>query len=139
MSFFIYMPRPGPGGGRLLADILRLSPPGGVEVFPDLQSLGSRIRRPKDPPTIVLVFDPTAAELRGLAELREFLGGARILLVLSEQGAEMIALAHRLLPTFIASVENRQTELLAVLSRLVGCRPEDMSRTSKPGPPGSLS
>ncbi len=131
MNFFVYMPRPGARGGRLLGDVVRLALPDGIEVFSDLQSLTVRIRRPKDPPTIVLVFDPTADELRGLADLRDFLGGARILLVLSEQGAETIALAHRLLPTFIAPVDNGQAELLAVIRRLLGNRPDETLPATK--------
>ncbi len=93
-----------------------------LEVFQDLSSFAARIRRGKDPESIALVFDPTHDDLRGLGALRDFLMGTRILLILPDQEAETIALAHRLFPTYIAYIDNGLSGIAAILGQLLKSR-----------------
>ena len=60
MNLFVICPGPGKKGGRLLADLVPLTTHESLEVFTDLPSFAARVRRPKDPGSVVLVYDPTA-------------------------------------------------------------------------------
>ncbi len=82
------------------------------------------MRRPKDPGTVVLIYDPTHDDLRGLADLRDCLKWTKILLALSDQGEETIALSHRLFPTYIGYVDNGLAGILCILKQLAKERAE---------------
>lgn len=129
MNLFIYMPKPGKKGGRLLAEAVPLATHESLEVFTDLPSFAARVRRPKEPGSVVLVYDPTHDDLRGLASLRDCLKWTRVLLALSDQGEETIALAHKLFPTYIGYIDNGLTGILSILRQLAKDRAE---------PPGSV-
>ncbi len=119
MNIFFYLPKPEEKGNRFLAEIGTLAGRENLEIFRDLSSFALRVRQSKDPESIAVVFDPSDIELRGLGTLRDFLQGTRILLVLHDQNAETIALAHRLFPTYIASIDNDLAEVLAIVGRLL--------------------
>jgi len=125
MNLLLYMPRPGKRGARLLAAIVPMIRHESLEVFPDLASFAERVKKPKDPTSVAIIFDPTDDELRGFTYLRNYLKGTKILLVLSGQDAETIALAHKLLPTYISYVDNDISRIGAVLKRTVKDRAEN--------------
>ncbi len=85
MNLFVYMPRPGTMGGRLLDEIVHLSFPGSLEVFSDIPSFAARVKLPKDPESVAIVHDPTHEDLRSLGALRDYLMGTRMLLILPDQ------------------------------------------------------
>jgi hypothetical protein len=118
MDIFLLMPRPGRGGGRLLDLMLPLAPFVHPEVFFDLPDLAARLRRPKAPESIALIHDPSHEDLRALAELKDYLRGMRILLVLPDQEEETIALAHKLLPSYITYVDNGTSGIMAIIRQL---------------------
>jgi hypothetical protein len=93
-------------------------PPGSLEVFSDIESFAGRMRKPKDALSVAVFWNPTREDLRRIASLRDFLKGVRILLVLSDQDEETIALAHRTLPTYITNVEEGLAEVVSVLKKL---------------------
>ena len=119
MKIFFLSPRPDETGNRFLDEVASLAGRENLEVFQDLSIFALRIRRSKDQESVALVFDPSHSELRELGTLRDFLPGTRMLLVLRDQEAETIALAHRLFPTYIAYVDYGLSELLAILGRLL--------------------
>ncbi|MHB8094996.1 MAG: hypothetical protein ACYDH0_08640 [Candidatus Aminicenantales bacterium] len=125
MNLLFYMPRPGKKGARLLATAVPMIRHESLEVFPDLASFTERVKKPKDPTSVAIIFDPTDDELRSLATLRGYLKGTKILLVLSGQGAETISLAHKLLPTYISYVDNDISRIGAVLKQTVKDRAEN--------------
>jgi len=104
---------------RYLRDVSAVVPPGSLEVFHDLGSFADRLRRPRDPLSTLLVLGPAHDDLRRVVELRDFLKDARILLVLGDQGAETIALAHRTRPTYICYLDNGTSGIAAVLRQLM--------------------
>jgi hypothetical protein len=118
MNLFFYMPRPGGREDELLSAVAPFVSRGSLEVFSDLQSFAARIRRPKDAPSIALIWNPTQEDLRQIGSMRDFLTGARILLVLADQETETIMLAHKIFPTYIAYVDDGISEIVSVLKRL---------------------
>jgi hypothetical protein len=122
MNMFLYMPRPAGKGDELLSAVGPLVSPGCLEVFPDLQSFGERIRQPKDPFSIALIWNPTQDNLREIGRMRDFLARARTLLVLPDQERETIALAHKIFPTYISYIDDGISEIVAVLKQLIKAR-----------------
>ncbi len=128
MNLFIYMPRPGAAGGVLLSAVAAVVSSGSLEVFPVLRDFAARLRRPKDAPSIALVWNPTRQDLGELVEMRDYLIGVRTLLVLPDEEPETVALAHRIFPAYIAYVEDGVSEIVSVLKRLAGPGAEAAAR-----------
>lgn len=139
MNLFIYMPKPGKKGGRLLAEVVPLATHESMEVFTDLPSLAARVRRPKEPGSVLLVYDPADEDLRGLAGLRDCLKWTRVLLALSDEGEETIALAHKLFPTYIGYIDNGLTGILSILRQLAKDRAEPRGPVIKSNTEGTAS
>jgi hypothetical protein len=118
MNLFFYMPKPGGRKGELLSAVVPLASRGSLEVFPNLKSFAARMRRPKEALSIVLIWNPSREDLRKIGSMKDFLRGARIVLVLSDQETETIKLAHRVFPAYIAYVDDAIPEIVSVLKRL---------------------
>jgi hypothetical protein len=119
MNVFVYMPRSGGKGDELLRELGPFVSQGSLEAFLNFSDFAARVRRPKDPLSIALVFDPGQEDLRGIASLRDFLKDTRTLLVLSDQQEETIALAHRIFPAYIAYLDNGISGTVSVLRQLI--------------------
>jgi hypothetical protein len=119
MNLFFYMPRPSEKGAQLLSAAAPFVSRGSLEVFRDLTSFAERVRRPKDPFSAALIFDPTREDLRGITSLRDFLKDTRTLLILPDEHEEMISLAHRIFPAYIAYTDNNIADIVSVLGQLV--------------------
>ncbi|HYA48436.1 MAG TPA: hypothetical protein VEG35_01950 [Burkholderiales bacterium] len=120
MNVLFYMRTPGIREDDLLRAVAPFVSRGSLEVFADLESFAGRVRRPKDLPSVALIWNPTKDDLRALASLRVLLGGGRILLVLPDQEEETIALAHRVRPAYITYVDEGISGVVSVLTRLAG-------------------
>ncbi len=119
MNLFIYLPAISEKGRRLL-ECVRLLPPGiNAEVFDRRSAFVRRLRQPKEDSLIVVLFDPSHEDLEGLREARELLVGAPLLLVLSDQEAPTMALAHRLLPSYIGYVDSDMAQICSVIRKLL--------------------
>jgi hypothetical protein len=124
MKLMIYLPAASEKGRRLV-DGVRLLPPGtNVEVFDTRAAFLRQLRQPKDDSLIVLLFDPSHEDLEGVKNVREILVNVPLLLVLSEQDPLTMALAHRLLPSYITYVDSDPSQLLSVISKLLPVRQE---------------
>lgn len=118
MNLFLYMP---PSGGRkdeLLSAVAPFVSEGRLEVFRSIKSLAARMRGPKEALSIALIWDPTKEDLRNIGSMKDWLRGARILLVLSDQDSETIKLAHKVFPTYITYVDDDISKIVSVLKRL---------------------
>lgn len=124
MNLIVFMPRPEKRGERLLADLVPLVGRGSLEVFADLPSFAARVRRPKEPGSVVLVFSPTHEDLNDLAGLRDCLKWTKVLLALPDQGEETISLSHKLFPTYIGYVDNGLAGIVCILKQLAKERAE---------------
>jgi hypothetical protein len=124
MNLFFLMPRPSGRGDELLNAAASFVSSGRMEAFYDLQGFAARIRRPKDPCSVALIWDPAREDLREIGSMRDLLTGVRVLLILHDQNTETIALAHKLLPAYIAYVDDGIPDIVSVLRRLAECRGE---------------
>lgn len=118
MNLLFYLPRPTGRRNEILGALAPFVSDGRLEVFPDLKSFASRLRRPKDPLSVSLIWNPTMADLREIAGMRDLLAGIRTLLVLPDQEKETIALAHMIHPSYITYAEEGLPEIVCVLGRL---------------------
>jgi hypothetical protein len=119
MNLFVYLPTVSEKGHRLLDSIRPLPAVENVEVFETRVGFIRRLRQPKAESTIAILFDPSREDLEGLDIARQFLANVPLLLVLSDQDMETMALAHRLLPSYITYVESDLSQLLAVVKKLL--------------------
>ncbi len=118
MNLFFYVPRPEGRRDELLSAVAPFVSGGSLEVFADIGSFGARVRRPKDALSIALIWNPTKEELQEIVLMRDFLVGVHTLLALPNQEADMIALAHRIFPTYITYIDGGISEIVSVLERL---------------------
>jgi hypothetical protein len=115
---FAYLPRALEEGQELLNAVAPIVAGGRLEVYYDLQRFAARIRRPKDRSSVAIVWDPTREDLRDIGAMRPLLEGIRTLLVLPDEDAETVVLAHKLLPAYIAYIDDGIAEIVSVLERL---------------------
>jgi len=118
LYIFAYLPRAPEEGHEFLNAVAPIVAEGRLEVYYDLQRFTARIRRPKDPSSVAIVWDPTQEDLRDIGAMRPLLEGMRTLLVLPDEDAETVVLAPKLLPAYIAYIDDGITEIVSVLERL---------------------
>jgi hypothetical protein len=118
MNLFFFIARPGGHEERLLGAVAPVVSRGSLEIFRSFRGFDERVRRPKDAFSAAVVLNPTKEDLRRLVSIRGFFKETKVLLVLPDQEAETIALAHKVFPTYIAYLDADVTELVSVLRRL---------------------
>lgn len=118
VNVFVYMPRPGEKGNELLRAMPPFISEGSLEIFRDLQGFSTRIRKLKNSLSIALLWISTDEELKELASWRDYLAGVRTVLILPDEDAGTIALAHKIFPAFIAYADDDMTEVISVIRRL---------------------
>jgi hypothetical protein len=118
LNIFVYFSSPAGSRPSFLDRLHQLLPEAQPEVFVSLEDFKRRLRRPKNDSSITIVFSPSREDLSALGSVREYLGKVHLLLVLPDQEAATLALAHRLLPSFITYVDSDFTELLSVVNKL---------------------
>ena len=119
MNVIFYKAGPNGGADELLRSLTGFVPGDRLNTVSDLTSFSERIRRRRDPDSIAVIWNPSREDLRALGAMKDILRGGRTVLSLADQEAETIALAHDLLPAFIAYVDDGHTEILSVLEKLV--------------------
>lgn len=119
MSLIVYLPGFTEKGSALLEGLKRLPPGTVVDVFESRPEFTRRLRRPHDDVSIAVLFDPSHEDLDRLRDVREFLDRVHLLLVLADQDPQTLALAHRLLPSFITYVDSDIGQLLSVIRKLL--------------------
>ena len=120
MNVLLYMARPGASGEELVRSLATIVPKDRLEAISDLPSFSERLRRPRDATSIALIWNPSTEDLRRILPLKDHLRAGRTLLVLADQDEDTVALAHSLLPAFIAYVDEGNAEILSVLRKLSG-------------------
>ena len=126
MNVFFLTPKPSGAGEQLLCAAASLISDGSLEVFERIEGFEERAKRLKDPLSVAVVINPSRHELQALAGMREFMKGTRILLVLPDQKRETVALAHKVLPTYIGYSDRDVSSVIAVLKQLTKGRGSDV-------------
>ena len=119
MNLFVLLAEKGGTGGQFLEDVTPLVPQDKLEVLRGCSALAERLRKPRDSFYAVLVLDPSHEDLRRIVSLRDFLKDGRVLLVLGDESEETIALAHRVLPTYISDLDDGTSGVVSVLKQLM--------------------
>jgi len=120
MNVLFYNAGPDGGAEELLHSLTLLLPGDSLKAVSDLGSFSERIRKPREPDSIAIIWNPSHADLRALGAMKDILKGGRTLLALADQEKETIALAHALLPAFITYIDGDSSEVLSVLRKLAG-------------------
>ncbi len=118
LNVLLLLARPSAKGREFEASLRPAAEKGRLETFTDIGAFEARLRGPNVPPALGVVWDPSPEQLRALETGREQFTEVRLLLVLPDDAAETIALAHRLRPAFITYVDEGTSDVLAVLERL---------------------
>jgi hypothetical protein len=118
MQVLFFMARAGASGEDLLRSLAPILPEEGLETVFELPGFFERLRRPRDAGSVSLIWNPSREDLNAIRPLKDLLRPGRTLLVLADQDEETLALAHSLLPAFIAYVDEGNEEILAVLRKL---------------------
>jgi hypothetical protein len=119
MNLFIFLPALSEKGRRFLDGVGQLPPGVNVEVFDTRAGFIWRLRQPKGDSLIAILYDPSHEDLDEVRSARQFLADVPMLLVLSDQDAMTMALAHRLLPSYIAYVDSDLAQLFSVVRKLL--------------------
>jgi DNA-binding NarL/FixJ family response regulator len=118
MNLFAYLPSISEKGRCFLDDVRLLPSEIRVEVFDSRAGFIRRLRQPKEDSLIVVLFDPSHEDLESLRNARQLLVNVPLLIVLADQDALTMALAHRLLPSYITYVDSDPSQLFSVISKL---------------------
>ncbi len=118
MNLFVYLPAFSEKNHLFLDGVRFLPSAISLEVFETRMGFIRRLRQPKDDSTIALLFDPTHEDLDSIRSALPFLVNVPLLLVLADQDVVTMALAHRLLPSYITYVDSDLSQLFSVIRKL---------------------
>ncbi len=84
-----------------------------------LSLLEQRLRRPSRNVEILLLYIASAIEIRHLSAMRLLLADLRMVIVLPDHNADIIAWAHKLSPRFITYADDGLEQAGAVLEKML--------------------
>lgn len=84
-----------------------------------LAQLDKRLRRPSHNVEILLLYIANAIEIRHLSAMRPLLADMKLVLVLPDHNADIIAWAHKLSPRFIAYADDGLEQAGAVMEKML--------------------
>jgi len=119
MNLFIYLPGFSEKSQPFLNGLRRLPSEISVEVFDTRAAFIRRLRQPKDDSLVAVLFDPSHEDLESMRNARQLLVNVPLLLVLDDQDMLTMALAHRLLPSYITYVDSDMSQLFSVIIKLL--------------------
>ena len=89
-----------------------------IERFRSMVSIAKRLSRPCHGLEIALVVIRKGDEMTQMAEIQYLLRGLRLVIVLPDHDSEMVSMAHRLGPRFIAYADNGFEQAVAVIRKM---------------------
>ncbi len=89
-----------------------------IERFRSIASIAKRLSRPCHGLEIALVVIREMDEIIQIAEIQYLLRGLRLVVVLPVHDSEMVSMAHRLGPRFIAYADNGFEQAVAVIRKM---------------------
>lgn len=120
MALILYLSQEGEFEERLRKTVQEALPKEKMEVYRTLGELSSRVRRSIFDIRAMVISASNKEELAEFLHLRDFLWDLRIVLILAEDDAETIAMAHALRPRFLTWREIDFKSIGLVLHRIVG-------------------
>ncbi len=131
MNFFVYLPRTLDKGAELLRDVAPFISEGSLEIYRELPELSARLRKLKSTISIALLWIANGDELKEIGAWHDFLAGVRTVLILPDEDAGTIALAHKIRPAYIAYADDDLSEVVSVLRRLALANGPDSDRQGR--------
>lgn len=89
-----------------------------IERFRSVESIAKRLSRPCHGLEIALVVIRHRKEMIQIAEILNLIRGLRLVLVLPDRDSEMVSMAHKLSPRFIAYADNGFEQAVAVIRKM---------------------
>lgn len=106
MALILYSSQEDERGEHLRKVIEEAFPPRELEICRTVDELSSRVHQSIFDIKAMVLLTATKDELHGFLRLRDFLCDLRIIVILSDDEAETIAMAHALRPRFITWLDN---------------------------------
>ena len=89
-----------------------------IERFRSVASIAKRLSRPCHGLEIALLVIHDGDEIIQIAEIQNLIRGLRLVIVLPGHDSEMVSMAHRLGPRFIAYADNGFEQAVAVIRKM---------------------
>jgi len=118
MALILYLSQEGEFEERLRRIVQETVPKEKVEVYRTLEKLSSRVHKSVFDIRAMVLSVSNREELSAFLRLHDFLCDLRIILILSEDDTETIAMAHTLRPRFLTWRENDVNSIGLVLRRI---------------------
>jgi hypothetical protein len=116
MNLLLYSPEGDDNEQKLLALTQKKSI--GIEIYRSPEAFEARLREPMQiPKIIVIIADPEA--LAKFSEWDNLLSDRQLVLILTDDSAETIRLAHKFRPRYVALRGDNLEEVGAILERLI--------------------
>ncbi len=120
VNIILYDSLRGDHGERLKKLILTLVPKKMAEIFHDIDELTHKLRQPSYNFTIAVLLAGNSEDLLELCMIRDLLFNIRVILILPEHDKKTVERGHLLRPSLISYIDSYQTEVRAVLDKLLG-------------------
>ena len=122
MKGILYLPNDW-GIADQLKDLLEAMIPGEkLEVFRSLETFSQRFRQPLDDLDVAVLLATNHEEFANLFSIQHLLKDRRIILIAPDQKEETVALAHRLRPRHLTSVDDDLSTVPMVLSKMLALK-----------------
>ncbi len=108
-------------GNRLQKSIESVVSGQDLEIQRSIKDLSKRLNRFPRNIDLAVLFAASKDQLSELLSLRELLYDVRIILILPDRGRETISKGHLLRPRFLGYADGDLTDVIAVLSKMLGC------------------
>ncbi len=120
VNIILYDPLRNDHGARLKKLILTLVPKEMAEIFHDVKELTHKLRQPAYDFTIAVLLAGNSEDLLELCMIRDLLLNIRVILILPDHDKKTVERGHLLRPSLISYIDSYQTEVGAVLDKLLG-------------------
>ncbi len=107
-------------GLKLYQRLVRAVSPEAIEGFIDLDAFSKRLCLAPTCMSIVVLLAATREDLVALQSIKHLLEDTRILLVLPDEDAQTVRMAHELTPRFLTYLDGDFSDLSAVLRKMTG-------------------
>ena len=120
MNLLLYSSMPEGSGERLEKAVGSLVPNERFRIHRTVGELFQGLRQPGNAPAIAILQVADKRDLQDLIFVRDYLGEARLILILPDMEEETVARAHQLRPRVLMKRSSDCSEILAVLEKMMG-------------------
>lgn len=119
MSLIFFQPSENGMGDRLRKILETVVPKDRIEMHRTMDDLCERLQKPICHAKVAVLVAATKKDMGRLLHLRDLLAELKLVLVLPDDSAEMVAEAHALSPRYITWADSDFSDIASVLRRLI--------------------